>query len=167
MLNSKTKSREVIFSKEGNITGKLWKNDKEVLDEEHDFHSENLTLDPITAGIFARTLPIKAIGDEFSFDVFNGKHRFLVTLKVAARQRINVAGQSYDAFKVEPSAKKLTDTEGEKRLRYAAIWVSDDDRRDVLKLESKVLLGSISAELAKYEPYTPSLDSTVRASLNH
>ncbi|MBP9837945.1 MAG: DUF3108 domain-containing protein [Proteobacteria bacterium] len=166
--NSKIKSREIKFSDEGQIEAKLYKhkNEQRKTDEEINFHSENVTLDPITAAFLARSLPVHG-NEEYTFDVFNGKHRFLITLKVVGRENIKVEGKTFDTYKVVPTVKKLTDTEGEKRLRSAAIWVTADDNRDIVKLESSVLIGAVSAELVKFIPvHSDSYLSTARASLS-
>lgn len=155
--NSRTKSREVRFGNEGQISSTLWswKTGAAVPEEQHDFKSENTTVDPITATFLARSLEVNE-GQEVGFDVFNGKHRFLITLKRGATEKVKVNRIVQEAFRVTPGVKKLTDTEGEKRLREATIWVSTDGRRNILKLESKVFVGAVRAELIRFTPSTPS-----------
>ena len=99
-----------------------------------------------------------------SFDVFNGTDRYLISFHVVGREKIKVAGKEYDAFKIRPSVKKLTDTEGEKRLRKVYVWVSTDGSREVLKLESEVLLGSVSAKLVRFVP-DPSPEADIACAL--
>lgn len=150
---SREKIREVSFGDDGRIRSVTTKNGKRR--EPVEFVSENLTLDPISAAFIARTLPIDP-GKEFEFDVFNGKHRYLISFSVEGREIISLNGKDYDAFKVVPSVQKLTDTEGEKRLKSATIWVSADQSREVLKMKSKVLVGSVSARLTGFAPETHS-----------
>ncbi len=163
--NSKTKSREVAFSPDGLIHSALWKQGKDTPEEEIDFKSENRTFDPISAAFLARSLPV---GDDtvYTFDVFNGKHRFLITLSVVGREKIEVAGEQRESFKVVPTVKKLTDTEGEQRLRAATLWISADDKREVLKLKSEVLVGSVNAELERFIPGTGATAASARAALS-
>ena len=56
------------------------------------------------------------------------------------------------ADRVVPTVQKLTDTEGEKRIQSCKMWVSADERREILRLESKVFVGSVTAELKGIEP---------------
>ena len=49
------------------------------------------------------------------------------------------------------SVVKLSDTEGEKRLRSATIWLSADEDRNILKLESSVWIGSVTAEFEEFK----------------
>ena len=163
--NSKRKAREVKFGPQGLVAAKLWKDSDPNPDERYDFHSANATFDPISAAFVARSLPI-TIGEELSFDVFNGKHRFLITLQVEGRETIRVEGKSYDTFKVTPKVKKLTDSEGEKRLRSCTIWVTADDRRDVVRIKSEVFVGSVAVDLIRFVPTAVPDPGMVRASLS-
>ena len=157
---SKEKIREVVFDDDGKIVSKRSKNGESR--DTIEFQSDNLTLDPISAAFVARGLPIE-LGTTAAFDVFNGKHRYLISFLVEKRDTVRVGGRDYDAFKVVPSVQKLTDTKGEKRLKSAAIWITADESRDVVLIESKVLIGSVSASLEKFEPALPS--NRVRAAL--
>jgi len=163
--NSKTKSREVSFDPDGHIKSALWKKGNPNPEEQYDFTSQNATFDPISAAFLARTLPVE-IGKEFSFDVFNGKHRFLITLSVEGTEQISVGGQVREAYRVIPKVKKLTDTEGEKRLRKAILWISTEPSREVLRLKSEVAVGSVNAELKRFVPQPAGVPpSTARAAL--
>jgi len=146
--NSKIKSAELNFGKDSRIQGTTEKDGK--IEKENDFKSHNFTLDPISAAFFARSIPIE-VGTKASFDVFNGKHRYLITFNVTAIEEIEIMGKLRKAFKAVPSVQKLTDTEGEKRLQAASIWISADETREILKLESKVFVGSVNATLVKVE----------------
>lgn len=163
--NSKTKSREVSFDSSGHIKAVIWKKGSPAPEEQFDFISENATFDPISAAFLARTLPVE-LGKEFSFDVFNGKHRFLITLSVEAIEKISVGGVIREAYRVTPNVKKLTDSEGEKRLRKATLWISTDANREVLRLKSEVAVGSVNAELKRFVPAPAGLPAgSARASL--
>jgi hypothetical protein len=151
--NTRFTNIKISFSPDGSIHAKINKGklNSAGKSEEVSFKSENATFDPISAAFLARSLPVESTEDP-SFDVFNGTDRYLISFHVVGREKIAVAGKEYDAFKIRPSVKKLTDTEGEKRLRRAYVWVSADGSREVLKLESQVLLGSVSAKLVRFIP---------------
>ena len=138
----KEKLREVSFA-DGKIVANSEKDGRK---NSLEFVSQNPTFDPISAAFIARSLPID-VGKEASFDVFNGKHRYLISFKVDGRDTITVGDEQREAFRVVPTVKKLTDSKGEKRLKSATIWISADDERELLKLESKVLVGRVSATL--------------------
>ncbi len=144
--NSRKKSSEITFGDDGHIRSVLEKNGK--LEEEREFVTNNQTLDPISAAFLARSIPIK-IGQKASFDVYNAKNRYLISFEVTSIEDISLPGQKLKrkAYKVIPSLKKLTDTEGEKRFRKAEIWIAADESRDVLKIETEVFVGTVSAYL--------------------
>ncbi len=161
--NKRSRRREVNFLEDGSVSTALWKNGKK--EGENTFLPKNEMFDPISAAFLARTLPIE-VGKQFSFDVYNGKHRYLITFTVEDREFLDVHGVSQKAFRVSPAVKKLTDSEGEKKLQHARLWISDDDNRDVLRLESKVWIGKITAQLIDFTPDEEVVDSgTLRARL--
>ncbi|HMO17935.1 MAG TPA: DUF3108 domain-containing protein [Oligoflexia bacterium] len=149
--NSKSKKTDIYFREDGHISSVSMKNGK--VENRHEFASSNLTLDPISAAFLARSIPVN-VGSTAEFDVFNGKNRFLISFRVDSLEKVVLPGSDVakDAFKVIPSVKKLTDTEGETRFRKAEIWISADEKRDVLKVESEVLVGKVSAFLKSFDP---------------
>lgn len=147
--NSRERLRDVRFEEDGTIRTSYIRNGDEK--EPLEFQSENYTFDPISAAFLARSLPLE-VGARKNFDVFNGKHRYLISFEVVKRERIRVAGKPRDAYKVVPGVQKLTDSDGENRLKEAAIWISADDAREVLKLESSVFVGNVNAELVTFKP---------------
>jgi hypothetical protein len=154
--NSRKRSSEISFGKNGEISSFTEKNGR--IEDERRFTSDNLTLDPISAAFLARSIPIE-IGKKVDFDVYNAKNRYLISFLVVEIENIRVEGSSKKsgkemrlAYKVVPSIQKLTDSEGEKRFSKATIWISADEHRDVLKIESEVLVGSIGAYLKKFSP---------------
>lgn len=149
MENSNKRRREISFSDGGQITAKQWRRGKEL--QEMSFVTDNNTLDPISAAFIARNMPL-SIGSESAVDVFNGKHRYLITFKVVSQEQVTLNDTVRDAFKVVPSVQKLTDTKGERRLNSAAIWIAADGTRDLLRLESKVWVGSVSAKFTNFIP---------------
>jgi len=148
--NSKYKSRLVNFEPGGNVWTRERRKGRD--DKEFEFFSDNPMFDPVSAAFLAKSLSLE-MGAESSFDVFNGKNRFLITFTVKAREIININGVKRDAFKIEPVVKKLTDSKGkESRLHSASLWISADGKRDILKLESRVAVGRVSATLKRFEP---------------
>lgn len=163
--NSKQKFRRISYEADGTIKARSWKAGGK--GETFEFNPRNFTLDPIAAAYVARSLPLK-VGSEYSFDVFTAKHRFLITCKVVGLEQIDVGGQKKrDAFKIVPSVKKLTDTKEDSKFRSAVLWISADDRRDILRLESKVWIGRVTAKLLDFVPASSKEDSSaIRARLS-
>jgi len=150
--NSKYRRTEILFSPNRNIVSKMWKEPGGgEPSESSEFNSNNFTLDPLFGALLARSLPVDK-STQTGFDIWNGKHRFLITFKVEGQDYIEIGKNKVLADRVVPTVQKLTDSEGENRIKSCTMWVSADERREILKLESKVLVGSVSAVLTGIEP---------------
>ena len=147
--NKRVKTRAITFYDDGRIETVRTRNGKS--QDPVDFTSKNMTLDPIAAAFFAKSLPI-SVGSKSAFDVYNGWHRYLVGFTVDSKHSIKIKGKKQDAYKVVPTVEKLTDSEGEKRLNSAALWVSTESHRRLLMLDSDIFLGSIKASLRSFTP---------------
>lgn len=117
------------------------------------FVSENDTLDPFSSALLARSLPW-TVGQHRSFDVFNGKTRYLITLTATERRQGRFLGKARDVLVIEPKVQNLTDPHKNNKLREVRILVSDDASREILKIESEVFIGSVTTELVRFEPAT-------------
>lgn len=113
------------------------------------FTTDNLTLDPITSVFLARSLPWQ-VGDSRQFDTFNGKSRYLITLTATSKKKIRLNDILYDTIVIEPRVINLINKKQTAKLRKAYIYVTDDDKRDVIKITSKVLFGSINTTLDSF-----------------
>lgn len=150
--NSRHKTIEMRFEpnfgpiKADRQTGDIAANQKHV-----EFTPNNQTLDPIAAAFLARSLDWK-VGESRDFDVFNGKSRYFITLTAVDHKVIRFRGQERSVFVISPRVRNLTTTKPRSKLREAFIFVTDDDERDILRIESSVFIGSVSVDLESYSP---------------
>lgn len=156
--NRRKKFREIYFQDDGSVQAKRWKNGKQR--EDTDFATTGQTFDPVSAAFLARSVPI-SVGKSVSIDVFNGKDRYLIAFNVIKKEMVKVKGKKRLAFKVVPVVTKLTTSKKDKRLKSATLWLSADKKRDILKMKSEVVVGSVSAELVSFYPQrkTPTDDT--------
>lgn len=103
----------------------------------------NFTQDSVSAFYFIRTLPLED-GQSYQFDVStNGKIR-TVRAVVVRREKIQTRAGEFPTIVVKPEVvldgilQKTGDT---------FIWVTDDEYRDVVKLDAKIKIGSVIAYL--------------------
>jgi hypothetical protein len=113
----------------------------------YEFESAN-TLDPITAVYLARSIDFK-VGDTLYFNVFGGKSRYLLTLDVVGKERIELDSGIFEAFRINPRVKNVTKSGYAERFREASVWISADQNRIPLMMASKVFIGSVYLELIK------------------
>ncbi len=112
------------------------------------------TFDPVAAFFWIRHRPLQA-GQTVSRPITDGKKVFTGRVQVVKREKILVAGRTYDTFLLVP---ELTHAGGvfEKspgaRIR---IWVTADHRRLPVMIKSKVIVGSFRAELVEAESVIP------------
>ena len=106
------------------------------------------TFDPISAVYLVRSLDFKA-GDTIKMEVFGGKSRYLVTMDVVGRERIATDAGVFDAYKIVPKVINLSRSGYARRMRQAAVWISSDEKRMLLKIVSRVFIGSVTIELVE------------------
>jgi hypothetical protein len=112
----------------------------------YDFDSNN-TLDPITAVYLARSIDLN-VGEKLFFNVFGGRNQYLLELNVEKKEPVELeSGALVQAFKLVPKLTNLTKKGYAGRLKEAAIWVSDDERRIPIKFWSRIFAGNVYMEL--------------------
>lgn len=110
------------------------------------------TLDVLSAFYVTRLRGVPE-GGSLELPVFdNGKH-YRLGVRFVGRERLDLPapfGKKYPTLVIEPQLVEGTGLFVKQgRLR---IWLSDDARRVPVRLRSRVAIGSVSAELEKYDP---------------
>jgi hypothetical protein len=99
---------------------------------------------------FLRTVPLE-VGRTSHFHQYFKPERNPVTIKVLRRERIKVPAGTFDAIVVQPVISTTgIFAEGGR----AEVWLSDDSRRMMLQLKSKVSFGSLNLYLTTHRPPT-------------
>lgn len=111
---------------------------------------EEKTVDnPLDEGsflFFIRTIPLK-VGETYAFHRYFRPDRNPVRVRVLRRERITVPAGTFDAIVLQPIIKtKGIFSENGK----AEIWLSDDERRMMLQLKSRLSFGSLNLYLRSY-----------------
>jgi len=108
-------------------------------------------LDDVAFLYYARTLPLR-VGDTYTIPRYFKDDGNPVVLKVLRKERVKVPAGEFDTIVVQPIIQTdgLFGEGGE-----AEVFFSDDDRRLIVHLRSKVpIVGSLSLHLRNYEPGT-------------
>jgi hypothetical protein len=118
---------------------------------EWDIPAEGL-IDPVTA-VFRARRSAAGPGDSLVYDVWTGEVRYRVQLDISSSDPIDVPAGRFAALKVVP---KLWQIEGQPapdtRLRSATIWVSDDPAHLLLRIRSRIFVGSLTLDLVGVDP---------------
>ena len=107
--------------------------------------------DPLDDGsflYFIRTVPLE-VGQTYEFNRYFRPDRNPVKITVVRKEKIKVPAGTFDAVVVRPSIK----TKGIfSENGHAEVWLSDDDKRIMLQMKSKLSFGSLSLYLKSYRP---------------
>jgi hypothetical protein len=105
--------------------------------------------DILSAFYFARTIdygPLKA-GDQVQLSNFYKDTTYDLVVRVLGRQQLEVAAGTFNTIVIEPLVKEggLIKTEGR-----IVVWLTDDERKIPIRVNTKVVIGSIDTELKEY-----------------
>jgi hypothetical protein len=115
--------------------------------ESGDAAQEEPTVDaPLDEGAllyFLRTLPLK-VGDRYSLDRYFRPDRNPVRLEVVRRERIEVPAGTFETIVIRPTIRSSGIFSENGR---AEVWVTDDDRRLMVRMTAKLSFGTLSLSL--------------------
>lgn len=117
--------------------------------------------DIVSAFYLARTLNFDTleVGESFYLENFFKNEIYPLNVVYLGKERVEVEAGTFDCIMIEPLVVEggLFKSEGN-----IIIWMTDDDARMPVKVKSKVIIGSIDAELTKYEGVTKKMTSLVK-----
>jgi len=111
--------------------------------EKKEFPISKNVLDPLSSFFFVRTLPFE-VGKSVFVDMFDSNKLWNVEVKVLRKEKIETKLGRFDTIVIKP----LMQSEGifyRKGDMY--IWLTDDEKRIPVKLQTKVAVGSVTATL--------------------
>jgi hypothetical protein len=95
---------------------------------------------------FLRTVPLE-VGQSYSFDRYFRPDRNPVVIRVLRRERVRVPAGEFNAIVVQPIIKTTgIFSEG----GQAEIWLSDDEKRIMLQMKTRLSFGSLNLYLRSY-----------------
>jgi hypothetical protein len=114
--------------------------------------------------MLARSQPLKN-GDRLSLAVFPGDWMYLVRAKVEGREKLRWRGQQRDVIRLSLAIDRINDDYSlspHKKFQSGTVWVSDDELRLPLRVEVKVFVGHVFAELAEIRAPAIATESVLR-----
>ena len=105
--------------------------------------------DILSAFYYARTIdygPLKA-GDQVLLSNFSKDKTYDLVVRVLGRQQLEIAAGTFNTVVIEPLVREggLIKTEGR-----IVVWLTDDERKIPIRVNTKVVIGSIDTELKGY-----------------
>jgi len=111
-----------------------------VLENLHDLHS---------AFLYLRSQPLRD-RSLYRVAVYPANSAYVATLTVVGRERVRVRAGSYNAIKLDLKLQRVSkknELEPHRKFKRATIWISDDNDRLLLRVESQIFVGTVTAEL--------------------
>lgn len=108
------------------------------------------SFDPFSIIYYCRLLDFAALS-MVERPVTDGKKSVLGQLHNRGRQTLIIDDKSYDTFLLEPDIQNLSGVFEKSKEANIFIWLSADERRIILKVSSKVIVGSFTAEMVSYQ----------------
>ncbi len=113
--------------------------------EEKIFNIKEDTYDPLSGFFVLRQMKIDS-GSKIFLRIFDSKKLYEARIKILGKKRVKTAAGTFDTIVVEPELK----SEGIfLRKGKVVIYLTDDERHLPVLLKSKVLIGSVVAELTE------------------
>lgn len=148
---------EAIFDQQ-NHKAKTYTGEKEPKKFEGEFDIPVYTQDAMSAFYFARTFDYNKMkeGDITTVQNFYKDKTYPLQVRYLGKETIAVPAGEFNCVKVEPLVQEggLFKSEGS-----IVIWMTDDDRKMPVKVKTKVLIGSIDADLSAYTGLAGPLNS--------
>ena len=105
------------------------------------------TQDVLSSLYYVRTLPLET-GQSFAVSNHTNGKNYPLVVRVLRKERITVEAGSFNCIVVEPLLRSAGLFKHKGRL---TVWLTDDKYRIPVLMESKVVVGAISAVLKKYQ----------------
>jgi hypothetical protein len=112
------------------------------------------TLDPLAVFFYTRKLLLQS-GLEFSRPVTDGNKCVIGQARIVKRETITVPAGDFDTYLMEPDLKDVGGVFAKSKNATLQIWVTADHRQMLVKLKSKVRVGSFVGELRSVENALP------------
>ena len=106
--------------------------------------------DPLSVFYFTRQLDVGP-GAPIERPVSDGKKCVLATAMILRRETLHLNGKEYDTYLVEPNLKHVGGVFEKSKDAKIHIWVTADERRLLVKIRSKVVVGYFTGELITAE----------------
>jgi hypothetical protein len=125
---------------------KAYTKDEDVLKYTNDI--QRYVQDAITSLYYYRLQPFQ-VGQTITVNVYDINEGYALRVDVVARETIKVPAGTFRCLKIEPRLESAGIFKGKGKMN---IWFSDDSRHIPVMMQTKVPIGSISAQLKTYIP---------------
>jgi len=108
------------------------------------------TFDPLSVFYYSRLFDFEK-NREFKHPVTDGQKSLIGILRVVGKETVDVPAGRFETLVLEPDLKNLENVFSKKQRAKIRIWVTNDERRLLVQMESEAIVGSFVAELVAVE----------------
>ena len=151
------RDRYVLDQESGSYTAERWSEDLEAFQPSAAEESGPMpadAIDEIAVLYLVRTLPLEP-GDEYRLERYFKPRSNPVVVRVLKREEIRVPAGRFQTILVEPIIPELEAFQAKNKPR---VWITDDERRIIVKLQTSAPVGPVALNLTDYEEGGPSPD---------
>ena len=144
------RDRYVLDQESGTYTAERWSEDREAFEPSAAEPSGPMpadAIDEIAILYLVRTLPLEP-GDEYVLERYFKPQSNPVVVRVLKREEIRVPAGRFQTIVVEPIIPELGAFQAKKKPR---VWITDDERRIIVKLQTSAPVGPVALNLTDYE----------------
>jgi hypothetical protein len=112
------------------------------------------SLDPASLALMISQQKLR-VGDSSSFTLLVGDNPYDVKYTVAAKECISASGCQVDVLRIEPLFQKIAQDDKKKprKVDLVTFWVTESEPHIPVKMQSKTIVGHVTAELIKVETF--------------
>jgi hypothetical protein len=108
------------------------------------------SFDPLSVFYFSRLYDFQK-NEAFERPVTDGEKNLMGILRVLGRETVSVPAGTFEALVLEPDLKNVEGVFSKKQRAKIKLWVTDDERRLLVQMKSKAMVGSFVAQLVSVE----------------
>ena len=126
-----------------------------------DFKAEPNVQDLLSCFYYARTLDLQSakVGDEFTIMTFFDFEHYPMKIKFLGREQVKTSLGTFNCLKFSPL---LQEGRVFKEQEDMSIWLSDDQNKVPIRLQTNLLIGSIKLDLESFEHLMAPLNGTLK-----
>lgn len=115
----------------------------------YEIHSDKGIVDVFSAIFLARSFDWRT-GEQHGFSVFIGEKQYAVTMACIGMSALVIEDQRMPVWVIQPEVRKIGEDKASSTSQKTRIFIAADDSKDILKIKTRVGIGTVTLRLVKY-----------------
>lgn len=150
---SSRKRTEIRFLENGDIEVAITKTKgkKDPTTQIRKVQPDSFVLEPFSAIFLARGFNWSK-GETQRFEIITGKKKYLITLACLGKGVVSQGDKKIEAWIIQPIITRLDKPDKSSKNKGIRLYLSTDHSRDLLKIKTKTVVGTVALKLIRFEP---------------